>query len=192
MAFEAVKIKNTNNYQPIIKPSIKISIPVKMFNQLTKLPFKKRVLAILVEQSEPLDLSIPKISTRAKAQQRRHKIKESGRYTCETCFKSFVQQSSLITHKRIHTGERPYHCKVCDKRYGDLSTFTKHKRTHTGEKPYECDLCPARFSQSGNCLRHVRAVHGKVKSATSSKKSSPQPPPAALQDLDTKSCNTCI
>lgn len=96
---------------------------------------------------------------RLKAHQRRHKIKESGRYTCLECQKRFVQQSSLITHQRIHTGERPYQCKICQQTYGDLSTFTKHKRTHSGEKPYRCTFCHKRFSQSGNCLRHIRALH---------------------------------
>lgn len=121
------------------------------------LPLKKRPLRRSPPQDQPLDLSIK--SKRLKAHIRRLKIKASGRYTCDMCKKSFVQQSSLITHKRIHTGERPYHCKVCDNSYGDLSTFTKHKRTHSGEKPYTCGICYRKFSQSGNCLRHARSVH---------------------------------
>lgn len=124
------------------------------------------------EQIEPLDLSNGhkchecarsfKVMERLKAHQRRHEIKKSGRYTCELCNKPFVQQSSLITHKRIHTGEKPYHCKTCDNSYGDLSTYTKHTRTHTGEKPYQCEYCDQRFSQSGNCLRHKRSVHAHI------------------------------
>lgn len=152
----------------------------------TNLPLKKRLMFILYQQLqqfdqlEPLDLSnktsigkirIPKCREcfrifdghdRLKNHVRRHDIKKSGRYTCETCNKPFVQQSSLITHRRIHTGEKPYKCKICNNSYGDLSTFTKHLRTHTGEKPYKCEFCDQRFSQSGNCLRHKRSVHARI------------------------------
>lgn len=141
---------------------------------------KNMVNRFIAEQEEPLDLSIRRhvyecISCpatfnhldRLKAHLRRHKIKESGRYTCKICDKKFVQQSSLITHMRIHTGERPFHCDICENTYGDLSTFTKHKRIHSGEKPYGCNLCQRKFSQSGNCLRHIRSVHKKLKQSKS-------------------------
>lgn len=158
---------------------------LKKIRQYLNLPLKKRVVynfyqysrelqhpysrPVLAQQSEPLDLSNGhrcvectrsfRAIDRLRAHRRRHDIKKSGRYTCDLCNKPFVQQSSLITHKRIHTGEKPYHCTICDNSYGDLSTFTKHLRTHTGEKPYKCEFCGQRFSQSGNCLRHKRSVH---------------------------------
>lgn len=66
--------------------------------------------------------------SRFRAHCRRHYAKKMQRYQCDQCHKCFVQRSSLRTHERIHTGERPYHCNVCDERFGDFSTFTKHRR----------------------------------------------------------------
>ncbi|KAI2803992.1 hypothetical protein BLOT_008132 [Blomia tropicalis] len=97
--------------------------------------------------------------SRFRAHQRRHESKLSGRYQCTICSKNFVQRSSLKTHERIHTGEKPYHCHLCFERFGDFSTFTKHRRTHTGEKPYGCPICGRTFSQSGNMHRHLKVVH---------------------------------
>ncbi|KAM0267822.1 hypothetical protein ACHAQH_010074, partial [Verticillium albo-atrum] len=78
---------------------------------------------------------------------------KAKKYRCpyDGCPKSFQQSTHLETHKRAHTGDKPYP--------GNLKT---HTRLHTGERPFECEMCGACFAQRGNLTAH-KATHSKTK-----------------------------
>ncbi|KAI1776027.1 hypothetical protein F4818DRAFT_366881 [Hypoxylon cercidicola] len=107
------------------------------------------------------------------------------RYVCDVkgCNKRCTQKTQLETHKRAHTGEKPYVGTLsqaslvtatdrlliqmcpelgCGRRFTQRGNLKTHIRSHTGERPYSCDLCGQTFAQRGNVKPH-RLTHFKAK-----------------------------
>ncbi|XP_077322056.1 gastrula zinc finger protein XlCGF66.1-like [Lithobates pipiens] len=60
------------------------------------------------------------------------------RLPCPQCEKTFKKKQGLITHQRIHSGERPFSCSECDKCFAHDTSLKAHLKSHTGEKPFPC------------------------------------------------------
>lgn len=71
-------------------------------------------------------------------------------FSCSVCGKSYMQASSLQTHMRYHTGERPYHCTQCGRTFVQSGHLTSHLRLHTGERNHVCTVCDKRFGAAGD------------------------------------------
>ncbi|KAL3078790.1 hypothetical protein niasHS_014572 [Heterodera schachtii] len=90
---------------------------------------------------------------------RRDKVPVEKRHKCDVCGKAFPYLSILESHKRCHTGEKPFLCHFCDKRFAQKATLQVHERTHTGERPYKCKFCDKTFAQYGTKTVHEKSAH---------------------------------
>ena len=92
------------------------------------------------------------------------KIKNIKKCDFEGCEYSTVYSCNLITHKRTHTGDKPYECDFegCEYSTAYSHHLTTHIRTHTGEKPYECEFegCEYSTAYSGHLTKHKRTHTG--------------------------------
>ncbi|XP_064108921.1 zinc finger protein 569-like [Macrobrachium nipponense] len=80
----------------------------------------------------------------------------SQRAQCTTCGKWLVSMSSLETHMRSHTGERPFQCNICEHAFIRKSDMLRHMKSHTGERPYECTHCLTTFSRKDKLVFHLK------------------------------------
>ncbi|KAM5125399.1 uncharacterized protein ACMZJ9_022205 isoform 1-T2 [Mantella aurantiaca] len=81
-------------------------------------------------------------------------------YKCHVCAKVFKQKHPLITHLRIHSGERPFSCRECGKNFIQKQHLTKHLRLHSGERPFSCQHCGKHFNIKHNLMTHQRTHTG--------------------------------
>lgn len=52
---------------------------------------------------------------------------------CHICGRNYARPSTLKTHMRTHTNERPFKCSVCHKTFSQAANLTAHQRVHTGK-----------------------------------------------------------
>lgn len=82
---------------------------------------------------------------------------------CLLCGKSYARPSTLKTHLRTHSNERPFRCSICFKSFSQAANLTAHQRVHSGEKPFTCHVCYRKFSQSSSVTTHMRTHSGKIR-----------------------------
>lgn len=72
-------------------------------------------------------------NTNLKQHLRRHTQVKPFRCDHETCSASFVSKGELDSHSRTHTGAHPFSCDQCGTGFTTSSSLLKHKRIHSGE-----------------------------------------------------------
>lgn len=80
-------------------------------------------------------------------------------YMCDFCGETFRKKMHINSHRRIHTGEKPFICEVetCKKAFRSSSALLQHKWVHNPNH-FICDFCGRKFKKP-SLLNNHRQVH---------------------------------
>ncbi|XP_053716223.1 zinc finger and BTB domain-containing protein 14 isoform X1 [Synchiropus splendidus] len=81
-------------------------------------------------------------------------------FSCEICSKAFTTHAHLKEHLKIHAGFKPYRCEVCGKSFIRAPDLKKHERVHSNERPFTCQLCDKAFKHKSHLKDHERRHRG--------------------------------
>lgn len=86
-------------------------------------------------------------------------------YKCDysNCDKCYSNPSRLETHKRIHTGHRPFKCGICNKKFNEKGNLKTHLLFHSSYRPYRCEYCEHSYKTKGHLKEHILIHHYKIK-----------------------------
>lgn len=83
-----------------------------------------------------------------------HRKTHAGKMQCETCKRTFYEESIFKSHICKH-----YSCDICDMKFMRMKNLKMHERMHAGEVIYSCDLCEALFAKMKRLSEHRRSIH---------------------------------
>lgn len=107
------------------------------------------------------DMCDTRFGLKADLNRHRLRIHISRAFSCETCGKSFAEQSRLEHHiKVMHQQEtRPFECDICHLRLSRKSSLVRHIQTVHDRTRFRCRFCDNTYSQKFDAVRHERKEH---------------------------------
>ncbi|KAK5050383.1 hypothetical protein LTR84_003664 [Exophiala bonariae] len=92
--------------------------------------------------------------------------RQTTRFQCTICTKSYTRAHNLRSHLRTHTDERPFRCTICPEAFTRQDFLTRHERGHKEGKNLICGGrsqsapdtfwgCKRRFGELGQLVWHL-------------------------------------
>ncbi|XP_039282666.1 zinc finger protein 525 [Nilaparvata lugens] len=81
-------------------------------------------------------------------------------FRCSDCKQGFRSRSTLQEHiKHLHLKIYSCRCNQCGQLFKHRNALISHRMVHTGEKPYSCHMCDRKFMQNGSLSKHLKSKH---------------------------------
>lgn len=95
-----------------------------------------------------------------------HAVVDDGQWLrCAHCEKTFLNETLLLVHYRIHIQDTQFFCTECNQEFNqaiDLKYHTLSVHGHLQLQPYHCYICLRRFSQPHAIINHMRLHTGEM------------------------------
>lgn len=80
-------------------------------------------------------------------------------FKCTLCEKNYKSKESFLAHINKHNDDKPHFCSDCPAKFFSQSTLITHKKVHTGVLKLECPNCYLVISSKKNLKRHIERKH---------------------------------
>jgi hypothetical protein len=78
-----------------------------------------------------------------------HLMKETKNFACDMCEKTFITNSALRKHTKVHSGKDNVHCEICSRGFNRAATLRMHVlQVHQKNHTHFCHLCEKKYYSS--------------------------------------------